>query len=54
MERENLSTDILTNPSVKKDLQNHGLDMGMTSVPDSLGDLLEKWKEEQRNERKRP
>ena len=53
MEREGLATDILTHPSSKKDLQRHGLKMGLISVPDSLGELLEKWKEEQMKKSKR-
>ena len=53
MEREGLATDILTHPSVKKDLQKHGLKMGLISVPDSLGELLEKWEEERKKKNKR-
>ncbi len=49
MNRAELASDILTHPSVKKDLQAHGLKMGLVSVPDSRGDILEKWKEEMRN-----
>ena len=51
MDRRDLATDILTHPSVKKDLQHHGLTMGLVSVPDSLGDILEKWKEEMKNKK---
>ncbi len=53
MEREGLASDILTHPSTKKDLQKHGLAMGLVSVPDSLGELLEKWEEEQKKKSKR-